>query len=260
MGMMPATHSEAPSSETAGTHRLDSILPQPEDTRLGKSIQVQRMFDRLAPRYDLLNDWISMGMHRIWKRLACQKLQLQPGDRVLDVCTGTGDLTGLLQKLVGETGFVEGLDFSEDMLIQARQRFQGFSNIHFTQGDALSLPYPDHAFDGAIISFGLRNVTDIPRALAEMHRVLKPGSRMVNLDTCPTPEWPILNLYISQIIPRLGRLLAGDEAAYRYLSESTRHFLTPAELKIAFETAGCTEVESQMLILGLASLQVGRKQ
>lgn len=262
--MMPSQHANqtqserAPHGPTSPINRLAGVLPQPGEPHADKSVQVQRMFDRLAPRYDQLNDWMSMGIHRFWKQLACRKLQLQPGARVLDICTGTGDLTGILHKIVGDTGFVEGLDFSHDMLAHARQRFQQ-PNIRFTQGDALALPYPDQSFDGAIISFGLRNVTDIPQALAEMHRVLKPGALMVNLDTCPTPEWPILDLYVSQVIPRLGRLLAGDEAAYRYLSESTRHFLNPAELQLAFETAGCTAVESTTLMFGLASLQVGRK-
>jgi ubiquinone/menaquinone biosynthesis methyltransferase len=264
MGMMPTQTSKQNHSEntlhdpTTAANRLADVLPQPDELHADKSAQVQRMFDRLAPRYDQLNDWMSMGIHRFWKRLACQKLQLKPGARVLDICTGTGDLTGILHGLVGESGFVEGLDFSHDMLALARQRFQQ-PNIRFTQGDALALPYPDASFDGAIISFGLRNVTDIPKALAEMHRVIKPVARMVNLDTCPTPELPLLNLYVSQVIPRLGRLLAGDEAAYRYLSESTRHFLTPAELKLAFESAGCNAVESTTLMFGLASLQVGQK-
>jgi demethylmenaquinone methyltransferase/2-methoxy-6-polyprenyl-1,4-benzoquinol methylase len=239
---------------------LSGVLPEPHDTRTGKADQVQRMFDRLAPRYDLLNDAISLGMHRRWKVLACRSLQLRPGAQVLDVCTGTGDLVGYVLPLVGETGSVDGLDFSADMLARARQRFRDTPNVRFTQGDALNLPYPDNTFDGALIGFGLRNVTDIPRALAEMHRVLKPGGRMVNLDTCPVPHWSLLRLYFSSVVPRLGRLLAGDEAAYRYLSESTHHFLTPDELKAAFEAAGCVEVESQTLLLGLASLQVGRKR
>lgn len=218
------------------------------------------MFDRIAGRYDTLNDWISMGFHRQWKRQACQKLHLKPGDRVLDVCTGTGDLVAYLLPLVGSRGQVEGLDFSENMLQQARVRYRHASNVHFQQGDAMALPYADQTFDAAIISFGLRNVIHIPQALAEMHRVLKPGGWMVNLDTCPTPKLPGMDFYFSKVMPKIGALLAKDEQAYRYLSESTRNFLTPCELSAAFTGVGCQPVSSQTLMLGSVSLQAGQKQ
>src|SRR5262249_1306245 len=152
-------------------------------------------------------------------------------------------------------GQVEGLDFSENMLAVARGRFAQEPRVTLTQGDALNLPYADNSFDGAIISFGLRNVTDIPKALSEMHRVIKPGGWMVNLDTSPTPLLPGMRFYFSRVMPLIGGMLARDEQAYRYLSESTRHFLTPAQLKNAFEKAGCVEVDSRTLMLGSVSLQ-----
>jgi demethylmenaquinone methyltransferase/2-methoxy-6-polyprenyl-1,4-benzoquinol methylase len=238
---------------------LSSVLPNPQQVETGKAAQVQDMFNRIAGTYDSLNTCISMGFHKQWKKLACQKLQLPAGGRALDVCTGTGDLIDYLLPLVGPNGQVEGLDFSEKMLAVARERFAGQANVKLVQGDALALPYPDNHFDGAIISFGLRNVTSIPQALAEMNRVIRPGGWMVNLDTCPTPKLPGMNFYFSKIMPIIGGMLAKDPQAYQYLSESTRHFLTPAQLKAAFEQAGCVQVTSQTLMLGSVSLQFGQK-
>lgn len=239
---------------------LSGVLPNPSQADVSKASQVQDMFDRIAGTYDTLNDWISMGFHKQWKREACRKLHLPSGGKALDVCTGTGDLIAYLLPLVGNSGEVAGLDFSEKMLQCARQRYQNQPNVSLTQGDALALPYADNTFDAAIISFGLRNVTNIPQALAEMHRVLKPGGWMVNLDTCPKPLLPGMNFYFSKIMPLIGGALAKDAQAYKYLSESTRHFLSPAQLKSAFEVAGCVQVTSQTLMLGSVSLQAGQKR
>lgn len=237
---------------------LAKILPDPQ-TDLRKDVQVQQMFNRIAGTYDQLNDWISMGFHKSWKRLACSQLQLRPGARVLDVCTGTGDLISYLLPLVSEQGQVNGLDFSANMLDVARQRFKNQPQVKLTQGDALALPYDDNSFDGAIISFGLRNVMDIPKALSEMHRVIKPDGWMVNLDTSPQPFLPGMKLYFSKVMPLIGGLLAQDQQAYQYLSASTDNFLTPVQLKNAFENTGCQNVRSQTLMLGSVSLQAGRK-
>jgi demethylmenaquinone methyltransferase/2-methoxy-6-polyprenyl-1,4-benzoquinol methylase len=237
---------------------LSKIVPDP-NADLQKDLQVRQMFDRIAGSYDRLNDWISLGFHKQWKREACRQLNLRPGSRVLDVCTGTGDLIGYLLPLVGPHGRVDGLDFSEKMLTVAQTRFAGIPNVALTQGDALALPYDDNTFDGAIISFGLRNVLDIPKALSEMHRVIKPGGWMVNLDTCPKPALPGMQWYFSNIMPLIGRLLSKDQQAYQYLSTSTKHFLSPAELKTAFEAVGCRNVKSRTLMLGSVSMQVGQK-
>lgn len=229
------------------------------DKHQQKAGQVARMFDRIAGTYDLLNDCISLGLHRGWKKQACTLLQLTPGSRVLDVCTGTGDLAGRLSRIVGPGGQVDGLDFSEEMLAVARTRFADLSNTCFTQGDATALPYEDNAFDGAIISFGLRNVVDIPRTLSEMARVVRPGGWVVNLDTCPEPKLPGYWLYFKYVMPMAGRLLSMDPGAYSYLSESTQHFLTPAELKQAFETAGLANVRVKTLAFDSVSIQAGQK-
>jgi demethylmenaquinone methyltransferase/2-methoxy-6-polyprenyl-1,4-benzoquinol methylase len=238
---------------------LSSVLPNPQQGENTKAVQVEQMFDRIAGKYDLLNDWISMGFHKQWKRVACQKLHLAPGGKALDICTGTGDLINYLLPLVGPQGTVDGLDFSENMLAIARQRHQNTPNVSLTQGDALQLPYPDNSFNAAIISFGLRNVTNIPQALQEMNRVLKPGGWMVNLDTAPKPFLPGMRFYFSKIMPLIGGALARDSQAYQYLSNSTQHFLTPPELKVAFEQAGCVNVSSETLMLGSVSLQAGQK-
>jgi demethylmenaquinone methyltransferase/2-methoxy-6-polyprenyl-1,4-benzoquinol methylase len=238
---------------------LSSVLPDPQHLETGKAAQVQEMFNRIAGTYDNLNTCISLGFHKRWKKHACRKLHLPLGGSVLDVCTGTGDLIEDLLPCVGSQGSVEGLDFSENMLAVAQERFSGQPNVRLTQGDALALPYDNDTFDGVIISFGLRNVTDIPRALAEMFRVLKPGGWMVNLDTAPTPTLPGMNFYFSKIMPLIGGLLAKDAQAYQYLSTSTRHFLTPSQLKAAFEETGCQQVSSQTLMLGSVSLQAGQK-
>jgi demethylmenaquinone methyltransferase / 2-methoxy-6-polyprenyl-1,4-benzoquinol methylase len=240
-------------------HPLSSVLPDPSKTGRNKASQVQDMFDRIAGTYDTLNDCISMGFHKQWKQKACRQLQLFSGAKALDVCTGTGDLIGYLLPLVGPNGSVDGLDFSANMLACAHERYAGTPNVKLTQGDALALPYPDNTFDGAIISFGLRNVTDIPKALSEMLRVIKPGGWMVNLDTCPTPKLPGMNFYFSKIMPLIGGILAKDTQAYQYLSNSTRHFLTPQQLHQAFESVGCINASSQTLMLGSVSLQAGQK-
>jgi demethylmenaquinone methyltransferase/2-methoxy-6-polyprenyl-1,4-benzoquinol methylase len=235
---------------------------------------IAAMFDAIAPRYDLLNDVISLGMHRAWKQKACRLLQLKPGDRVLDVCTGTGDLAGILADIVGEHGQVIGLDFSEDMLRQARQRFSQRPNLEWLQGDALYLPFKTanvapsadasgafaEGFDAAIISFGLRNVADIPKALSEMRRVVKsgkPGGRVICLDTVPNPGLPGFRWYFRHVMPILGKLLSPSQAAYGYLNASTEGFLSPAELKRAFEAAGFSNVETHFVGFGAAAITMG---
>ncbi len=240
---------------------LAEITPEGPNN-LPKSQQVRQMFDRLAPSYDRLNDCISMGMHRLWKRQACRLLQLKPGDQALDVCTGTGDLVTYLLNQVGPTGQVVGVDFSEEMLKLARKRFSGTHQALFQQGDATALPYEDNRFDGAIVSFGLRNVTDIPKAVAEMARVVKPGGWVVNLDTAPTPKLPGYWFYFSKIMPWMGRLFSKDARAtadYRYLSESTKHFLQPEELTRLFQQAGLVNVSTKTMSMGAVSIQVGQK-
>lgn len=237
------------------TPTLEQALPtarQPD--------QIRQMFDRIAPTYDRLNDTISLGLHRGWKKKACAALTLPKGGSVLDVCTGTGDLVTLLADCVGPAGFVTGVDFSPAMLTVAQQRFAAHpGNIAFQQADAMALPFADNTFDGAIVSFGLRNVAEIETALAEMVRVVKPGGRVVNLDTCPTPALPGFGFYFTHIMPRIGALISRDPTAYQYLSTSSKNFLSPDALARCFKSVGLQSVTSRTLGFGSVSLQVGVK-
>jgi demethylmenaquinone methyltransferase / 2-methoxy-6-polyprenyl-1,4-benzoquinol methylase len=224
-----------------------------------KALVVQNLFDGLATHYDPLNQVISLGMHWGWKKKAIQALNLSQGDAVLDVCTGTGDNLGLLFNSVGPDGQVTGLDFSANMLGIARQRYQGMPTVLLQQGDALALPYEDHCFAAALVTFGLRNVENREQCLAEMQRVVKPGGWVVNLDTTPDPWLPGFNWYFQQVMPKLGKLFADNEEAYRYLATSTTGFLSPKMLIALFEKIGLQSVYHKRMALGSVALVAGQK-
>jgi demethylmenaquinone methyltransferase / 2-methoxy-6-polyprenyl-1,4-benzoquinol methylase len=217
---------------------------------------ISGMFNRIAKTYDLLNDVMTLGMHRRWKQQACRALGLQPSDRVLDVCTGTGDLAAILSPQVSA---VTGLDFSNQMLFQARMRFAHFSNITWQQGDALALPFEDNSFDSVMISFGLRNVHSVRGCIEEMVRVVKPGGRILNLDTASDNNNPLFWIYFNHLMPRLGGWIARDENAYAYLCQSTQAFASPSELQQYFELAGLRKVEMKRLGFGAVAMHVGEK-
>lgn len=216
------------------------------------------MFNHIAKTYDLLNDLMTAGLHRQWKRNACKMLHPKPGDRILDLCTGTGDLAGLLAPQVGAKGCVVAVDFSENMLQIARERFTQ-DNIHWMQGDALTLPFADNAFDGSIISFGLRNVASVKQVLAEMVRVTKPDGWVVNLDTASDCKNPLFWLYFSIVMPVLGRLVSKDANAYRYLCRSTRAFETPKQILAMLQDLGLSHCHVAYLGFGSVSIQRGQK-
>jgi demethylmenaquinone methyltransferase / 2-methoxy-6-polyprenyl-1,4-benzoquinol methylase len=220
---------------------------------------VQGLFNRIAGRYDTLNNVISLGMHWGWKRKAVAALQLKQGQHALDVCTGTGDLLGLLVQHVGGTGQVTGLDFSYEMLNVARKRYAGHSAIHLVQGDAMALPFEDASFHGSIVSFGLRNVADVQDAIQELVRCTQTGGWVVNLDTAPIAQLPGFSLYFKYIMPRFGQLLAGDKQAYQYLQASTEAFLTPEQLAQCFELAGLRNVSIQRIGFGSVAMIQGQK-
>ncbi len=219
---------------------------------------VQGMFNRIASTYDLLNDGMTLGLHRHWKTRAVACLQLSKGSQVLDVCTGTGDFVRNLTPQVGEQGQITGIDFSEAMLAIAEQRFGGEPHVHFKQGDALALPFADNSFDGAIVGFGLRNVENIPRCIAEMTRVVRPGGWVVNLDTSPKTSIPGFWALFALMMPLIGHLVSNDAEAYRYLGESTRDFASPEELSRIFEAAGLIHIQTQSLALGTVGIQAGQ--
>lgn len=234
------------------------VIEKPAVVGEHRASAVQSMFDRIAGTYDVLNDCISLGMHRGWKKKAVAALQLQQGHHVLDVCSGTGDLITYLKQQVGDAGQVTALDFSAEMLAVAQKRFLQ-NGINFVQGDALALPFEDNTFDGTIVAFGLRNVENIGQAVSEMARVVKPGGWVVNLDTCPEPKLPGFWLYFSIVMPLVGRLLSTDPVAYRYLFESTKVFVSPDEMGQLFKQAGLQPVSIDTLTVGSVMLQAGQK-
>jgi demethylmenaquinone methyltransferase/2-methoxy-6-polyprenyl-1,4-benzoquinol methylase len=228
---------------------------------------VHEQFERIARRYDLTNDCISMGMHRWWKISAVQALQLRDGGSYLDVCCGTGDLALTIARWMGERGRVTGLDFSGNMLdvarareARARRRERVSCEMEWQQGDAQALPFPDNSFDGAIISFGLRNLTDLQAGLNEMRRVVKPGGHVINLDlgdpTVPVFT-PIFNAYFRHIVPIIGEVLQQDRKAYTYLPESRNTYPKPPALTEMFKRAGLTDVHWVPLAMGSVAMHVG---
>ncbi len=188
--------------------------------------QVQHLFNRIAPIYDLLNDRLSLGQHRLWKKMLRALAQPQPGERWLDVCCGSGDVAALLAQRVGDGGQVVGLDGATAMLAIARQKYASRANIFWQEGDALALPYDIGAFAGVTMAYGLRNVGNIPLALGEMYRVLRPGGTAIALDFHrPDNPWlsQIQELYLERVVvPAAEQWQRGDE--YRYIMPSLARF------------------------------------
>ena len=225
-----------------------------------KAGKVRGVFDSVASKYDLMNDAMSGGLHRIWKRFAVDQLQLRKGERVLDLASGTGDLIRLMQPLVGATGLVLHTDINAAMLLEGRSALLDSGVVTpSTQCNAEALPFADKSFDAVTIAFGLRNVTHKDRALSEMHRVLKPGGRALVLEfSRPNAllkgpyDW-----YSFNILPKLGAKIAGDASSYQYLAESIRMHPPQAELKAMFETAGFQRAEYFNLTGGIVAVHRG---
>jgi demethylmenaquinone methyltransferase/2-methoxy-6-polyprenyl-1,4-benzoquinol methylase len=223
------------------------------------------VFDSVASRYDLMNDLMSFGVHRLWKRFAVELAGVRAGQRVLDLASGTGDLAARFAGLVGPTGAVVMTDINAAMLARGRDRLldEGRGgNVRYAQIDAEALPFPDATFDCASIAFGLRNVTHKERALAEMHRVLRPGGRALVLEfSHPTtrPLQAAYDLYSFQLLPRLGRWVTGDEASYRYLAESIRVHPDQETLKGMMAAAGFDRCDVHNLTGGIVAVHRGFK-
>jgi demethylmenaquinone methyltransferase/2-methoxy-6-polyprenyl-1,4-benzoquinol methylase len=218
--------------------------------------QVNRMFDRVAGRYDALNSVMTAGLHHRWRERAADRAGLKPGDAALDVCCGTGDLALALRRRVGGAGRVAGVDFAAEMLAVARRKS---AEVEWIEGDALALPFADGAFAAATVGFGMRNLPDHGAGFAEMARVVRPGGRVVCLELTEPPALiaPFSRLWSDRMVPLLGRLVAGDADAYRYLPASIHAFPRAAELARVMVAAGLVDVRHARLFPGVVALHAG---
>lgn len=222
--------------------------------------RVRRVFESVADRYDVMNDLMSAGLHRIWKRFTLSMSDVREGDRVLDVASGTGDLARLFAKRVGPLGRVIMTDINEAMLSRGRNRMLDDGIVSpAVLCDAEKLPFGDGLFDCVTMAFGLRNVTRKEMALQEMHRVLKPGGRLLVLEFSQVwkPLQPAYDMYSFQVLPRLGQLVAGDAQSYRYLAESIRMHPDQETLKGMMEAVGLQRVQYFNLTAGVVALHRG---
>jgi demethylmenaquinone methyltransferase/2-methoxy-6-polyprenyl-1,4-benzoquinol methylase len=224
---------------------------------------VGRVFSSVAQKYDLMNDLMSFGVHRVWKRYFVATAGVKRGDRVLDLAGGTGDIAALIHERVGETGSVVLGDINAEMLQVGRDRLTDrglVRGLDYAQLNAEALPFPDASFDLVTIAFGLRNVTDKQAALEEMHRVLKVGGRALVLEFSEVkaaPLKPLYDFHSFQILPRLGRLFAGDPESYRYLAESIRKHPPQDELRAMMESAGFARCDYRNLSAGIVAIHSG---
>lgn len=230
-----------------------------------KKQYVRRMFNVIARRYDLLNHILSAGLHLRWKRFAAAVSQVPRGGRVLDVCSGTGDLAFFLSSYVGTEGIVVGVDFAPEMIRIAQERasLRPHSRaVQFVCGDAEQLPFRENSFDAVTIGFGIRNVVAVDQTLREVYRVLHPGGRLVVLEfSRPVPRLVrfLYDLYSATLIPWIGRILSGHPDAYRYLPASIRSWPDPVAFAQLLEDVGFQALNCRLLCTGIAALHVAVK-
>ncbi|MFQ1016151.1 bifunctional demethylmenaquinone methyltransferase/2-methoxy-6-polyprenyl-1,4-benzoquinol methylase UbiE [Gilliamella sp. BG7] len=227
--------------------------------------RVAEVFHSVADKYDVMNDLMSFGIHRIWKKITIEYSSVRKGQKVLDLAGGTGDLTAKFSQLVGDDGLVVLADINESMLKVGRDKLRDkglFKNIEYVQANAEELPFADNYFDCITISFGLRNVTDKENALLSMWRVLKPGGRLLILEFSK-PQYQILNkaydLYSFTMLPLMGKIVANDSESYRYLAESIRMHPDQNTLKKMMEDAGFVDVKYHNMTGGIVALHTGFK-
>ncbi|NNM54919.1 MAG: bifunctional demethylmenaquinone methyltransferase/2-methoxy-6-polyprenyl-1,4-benzoquinol methylase UbiE [Spirochaetales bacterium] len=226
--------------------------------------RVHAIFSSIAHQYDRLNTVLSWGTDRLWRQQALHQCRLKPGDSALDLCCGTGMMIPPLCRGVGEQSTVVGLDFNAEMLAVAQRRLSAQAKLKFrlVEGNVLDLPFAPESFSCITIAFGLRNIPDIPEALAQMFRVLKPGGRLVCLELS-NPELPVFKdiygLYFNHLLPVVGYLGTRNHQAYTYLRDSVKRFLSKKDLLRAFRAAGFQHSFYQSLTGGIAALHVGLK-
>jgi demethylmenaquinone methyltransferase/2-methoxy-6-polyprenyl-1,4-benzoquinol methylase len=220
---------------------------------------VRRMFGRIAGRYDLLNRLMTFGQDRRWRRIVVRMADLPPGGALLDVATGTGDIA--LEALHRRPDVrAVGVDFTRAMLHIGQARGNG-NQVGWVEGDALSLPFPDGVFDAAASGYLMRNVVDVPGAFREQMRIVRPGGRVVCLDTTPPRGLtrPLMLLHLRVVIPLLGRFVAGEPAAYTYLPESTEGFKSAEELAAIMREVGLVDVRYRRLAMGAMAIHSGMR-
>jgi demethylmenaquinone methyltransferase / 2-methoxy-6-polyprenyl-1,4-benzoquinol methylase len=226
---------------------------------------VGEVFSSVAAKYDVMNDLMSLGVHRLWKRYFTGTSGIKRGDRMLDLAGGTGDIAKLLLERVGETGEIIIGDINPDMLRVGRDRLTDLGlikGLSYVQLNAEALPFPDNSFDAITMAFGLRNVTDKPAALKSMHRILKPGGKAMVLEFSEVQaEWfkPIYDFHSFKVLPKLGELIADDADSYRYLAESIRRHPNQAGLKAMMEEAGFEQCAVRNLSGGIVAIHSGFK-
>jgi demethylmenaquinone methyltransferase/2-methoxy-6-polyprenyl-1,4-benzoquinol methylase len=254
----PSRKARPPAASTASVDFGYEQVPAQEKAR-----RVRAVFDSVADKYDIMNDLMSAGVHRLWKRYALSQTGLRPGMRALDVAGGTGDLASGMALQVGEEGLVVLSDINEAMLGVGRDRLldRGIvRNVQFSLANAECLPFADETFDCVTIGFGLRNVTDKPAALASMRRVLKPGGRLLILEfsrpVLPGLK-PVYDAYSFSVLPWLGARIAKDPDSYRYLAESIRRFPDQETLAGMMRTAGLEDCRYHNLSGGIVALHKG---
>ena len=230
-----------------------------------KSTLVRGVFDSVASRYDLMNDLMSMGIHRLWKRFAVELSGVRAGQQVLDLASGTGDLAERFAGLVGPEGLVMMTDINANMLRTGRDRMLDHGhagNVQYAQVNAEQLPFPDNSFDCITIGFGLRNVTDKQKALEAMYAALKPGGRALVLEFSHPVNKPLqklYDLYSFTLLPKIGKLVVDDEESYRYLAESIRMHPDQESLKEMMEAAGFEKCDYHNLTGGVVAIHRGFK-
>ena len=236
------------------------VLDQPVDPA-EKAHYVQSMFDAIAPRYDLLNNVLSAGIHHLWRSFAVRCAALTMGGSALDVCAGTGDVGSVIRRAVGPRGRVVSVDFSMPMLRAGDARYAESGSAR-AQVDAVRLPFADKSFDAALVAFGLRNVAEPAKAVAEMRRVVKPGGRVVVLEFAqPRVGWfnTLYEAYSKYGLPLIGGLISGRREAYLYLPESVARWKSRSELVEIMSAAGLTEPRWRDLTFGMVCVHTGTR-